>query len=751
MRQILAAAGVDPAHGVSAVHAWRSARRSRPTRCSSGAARACCWSRTSGLVGRLHDRHAGAAGSLRAAHREAGAAARARDRSRRTRRRGRRGPRGPRRRRARARARRRARGGLDAVAAVSIHAHAHPGDEARWAALARAAGFPHAVASHEIARELGLLARGETAIADAYLTPLLQRHVRRARGGAAGRARALHAVVGRAHRRRALPRAGRAALGSRRRRGRRGARRERGRRAPGDRLRHGRHLDRRVAAARRRGRPRLRDGGRRRARARADAAHPHRRGGRRLAVSLRRLPHDRRARRAPAPIRARSATTAATRDGRPLARELTLTDVNHFLGRLPPERFPFPLVREPVERALEALREALAREGHALELDAVAAGFVAVANASMAQAIERVSVARGVDPRECALVGFGGAAGQHVCQVARALGIRRVLLHPLAGLLSALGIGSADPSVDAQRDAGRVPLAAGRAPDSVAALFRELEAGARAALAREGEAAETAALRALARPALRRHRERGRRRRAGRRGLGARLRDGPPRALRLRPAGSRDRGPDGAGPRHGAQQRRRRLRSRRSAPRTASRARPGARRERVVSGRSVASTRRCSIARASRRAVDRRSGASSSRPPARSSSIPASSRALGASGILEIEDRAGAAAAPAWDLGPRRSDPPRGARLALHVDRRADGRRAPQHRGVGEHQGAARLLLRRLRRRRRAGRERAAHPRASRRDGGDGARAARSRCRSSRRATRSSPTIPSRAARTCPT
>ena len=59
----------------------------------------------------------------------------------------------------------------------------------------------------------------------------------------------------------------------------------------------------------------------------------------------------------------------------------------------------------------------------------------------MAQAIQQVSVARGVDPRDHVLVGFGGAGGQHVCAIARSLGIRTVLLHPFAGLLSAYGIG----------------------------------------------------------------------------------------------------------------------------------------------------------------------------------------------------------------------------------------------------------------------------------------------------------------------
>ena len=144
--------------------------------------------------------------------------------------------------------------------------------------------------------------------------------------------------------------------------------------------------------------------------------------------------------------------------GHPHAHELALTDVNLHLGRVQPDRFPFALERSRAETALADLAGELERAGHALAGDALAAGFVAVANASMAQAIAEVSVARGVDPRDCALVGFGGAAGQHVCALARELGIRTVLLHPLAGVLSAWGIAGADLAWDGQRDAGRVAL-----------------------------------------------------------------------------------------------------------------------------------------------------------------------------------------------------------------------------------------------------------------------------------------------------
>src|SRR5207244_11591633 len=140
------------------------------------------------------------------------------------------------------------------------------------------------------------------------------------------------------------------------------------------------------------------------------------------------------------------------------------------------------------EAALDAICAALGRAGRERTREQVAAGFVEVANASMAQAIAQVSVARGVDPRECALVGFGGAGGQHVCAVARALGMRDVLLHPLAGILSAWGIGISGASWDGQRDARRAPLpgAGSPLPDAVRGALAELERDGRAALRADG-------------------------------------------------------------------------------------------------------------------------------------------------------------------------------------------------------------------------------------------------------------------------
>ena len=124
---------------------------------------------------------------------------------------------------------------------------------------------------------------------------------------------------------------------------------------------------------------------------------------------------------------------------------LAVTDVNFFLGKILPERFPFPLDKAAVESRLIALIEEITREtGKRYEPLALCDGFLRVANANMVKAIRSISIAKGYDPREYVLVAFGGAAAQHACAVARELGIPRVLNHPDAGILSAYGIGMAD-------------------------------------------------------------------------------------------------------------------------------------------------------------------------------------------------------------------------------------------------------------------------------------------------------------------
>jgi 5-oxoprolinase (ATP-hydrolysing) len=121
---------------------------------------------------------------------------------------------------------------------------------------------------------------------------------------------------------------------------------------------------------------------------------------------------------------------------------LTVMDCNLILGRVVADRFPFELDRAAAIAKLEGVIHRSQSERTTMER--VAAGFVQIANANMAQAIRSVSLARGYDVREYVLVAFGSAGPQHACAVARELGMKRVLIHPDAGVLSALGIGLAD-------------------------------------------------------------------------------------------------------------------------------------------------------------------------------------------------------------------------------------------------------------------------------------------------------------------
>jgi 5-oxoprolinase (ATP-hydrolysing) len=163
---------------------------------------------------------------------------------------------------------------------------------------------------------------------------------------------------------------------------------------------------------------------------------------------------------------------------------LTLTDANVFLGRVPPDRFPFPIDRLAVERRLRELAGRLEAAGHARSPAAIAEGFLEVANARMAAAIRKISVARGYDVRDYVLVAFGGAGGQHACAVARELGMRRVLVPALAGLLSACGAWLADVRKFAERSLLR-PYRDGL-PAELEPLFLELEETARAEALADG-------------------------------------------------------------------------------------------------------------------------------------------------------------------------------------------------------------------------------------------------------------------------
>ncbi|HEX3429639.1 MAG TPA: hydantoinase B/oxoprolinase family protein [Rhizomicrobium sp.] len=122
---------------------------------------------------------------------------------------------------------------------------------------------------------------------------------------------------------------------------------------------------------------------------------------------------------------------------------LTVTDANVMTGKLQPEFFPRIFGAEH-DQSLDAafVRDAFARLAQQTGRSAedVADGFIRIAVENMANAIKRISVARGYDVRRYALACFGAAAGQHACQVADALGITRIFAHPFSGVLSAYGM-----------------------------------------------------------------------------------------------------------------------------------------------------------------------------------------------------------------------------------------------------------------------------------------------------------------------
>ena len=159
---------------------------------------------------------------------------------------------------------------------------------------------------------------------------------------------------------------------------------------------------------------------------------------------------------------------------------LTVTDCNVVLGKIRPERFPHvfgPAGDEPIDGdASRALCAAIGEEA-GMTAEAVAEGFIRIAVDNMAKAIKQISIARGHDVTRYTLVCFGGAGGQHACLVADALGMERVMIHPLAGVLSAYGMGLADRVELRQRSVGG---------EALEAVLEELAAEAGAALKAQG-------------------------------------------------------------------------------------------------------------------------------------------------------------------------------------------------------------------------------------------------------------------------
>ncbi|HAF42673.1 MAG TPA: 5-oxoprolinase [Sphingobium sp.] len=359
--------------------------------------------------------------------------------------------------------------GLRAVAILLMHGYRHPAHERRLADIAAEIGFTQISASHDVAPLIKLIGRGDTTLADAYLSPVLRAYVDGLKaalgdesdmlfmqsnggltdgalfrgkdavlsgpaGGIVGLARTseqagFHDVIG-------FDMGGTSTDVSHY----AGA--------------YERDNEARVAGVRLRA-PMMR-------------IHTIAAGGGSICTFV-----DGRFRVGPESAGAVPGPACYRRDG-----PLTITDCNVMLGKIQPDFFPSlfgPAGDQSLDRDVVAQRFAAlcaqvrAETGRRMTPQEAAQGFIAVAVANMANAIKRISVARGHDVGRYTLASFGGAGGQHACLVADALGMDRVMIHPLGGVLSAYGMGLADRRSVRERTLA-LPLDPAAMPDLQAAV-----------------------------------------------------------------------------------------------------------------------------------------------------------------------------------------------------------------------------------------------------------------------------------------
>ncbi|MGA0603031.1 hydantoinase B/oxoprolinase family protein [Caulobacter sp. KR2-114] len=379
--------------------------------------------------------------------------------------------------------------GFESVAIAFLHADLDPAHEQRAGALAQAAGFAFVALGSDVSPLPRFLPRAETTVADAYLTPVLRAYVDQVAAATAGAP--LYFMTSGGGLVRAQAFRGRDAVLSGPAGGVVGV--DQTARAAGVAQALGFDMGGtstdvcRVAESIAR-RPELKVAG---ARLRSNALDVDT-----VAAGGGSILHfdGLRARVGPASAGADPGPAAYGRGG-----PATVTDANLVAGRIDPAWFPAifgPAGDQPLDAAAARARLAeLATAMGAPSPEAAAEGFLAVAVEETAAAVRRISTERGYDPRDHALVAFGGAAGQIACQVADALGIDEVLCPRYASLLSAWGIGQA--RMRALRQAGLdAPLdEAGLA--RAAAVAQALEAQAQADLAAQGAAVGPAQRRLL--------------------------------------------------------------------------------------------------------------------------------------------------------------------------------------------------------------------------------------------------------------
>ncbi|KFB09677.1 hydantoinase B/oxoprolinase family protein [Nitratireductor basaltis] len=341
--------------------------------------------------------------------------------------------------------------GIDAVAVVFMHAWKHPEHEKKAAELCRELGFGQISASHETSPLIKLVGRGDTAVVDAYLSPILSRYVQRVAGElgitpdakegtklkfmmssggltAADKFQGKDAIL-------SGPAGGVVGMV------------ETARLAGFDKVigfdmggtstdvahyesEYERAFDTEVAGVRIRA-PMMR-------------IHTVAAGGGSVLHY-----EDGRLKVGPDSAGANPGP-ACYRRGGPLA----VTDANVMLGKLQPDFFPSIFGPDQdqsldVDTVRQRFEELAAKVGRSAE--DVAEGFITIAVENMANAVKKISVQRGYDVTRYLLNCFGGAGGQHACLVADALGMESVLIHPLSGLLSAYGIGLATVSASRQK------------------------------------------------------------------------------------------------------------------------------------------------------------------------------------------------------------------------------------------------------------------------------------------------------------
>lgn len=177
--------------------------------------------------------------------------------------------------------------------------------------------------------------------------------------------------------------------------------------------------------------------------------------------------------------------------------QLTVTDANVMLGKIYPQYFPavfgsdgnLPLDKDIVtEKFTQLAQDIAAATGNSRPPEQVAAGFIAIAVENMANAIKKISLQRGYDVTQYVLCCFGGAGAQVACLIADTLGMKKIFLHPYAGVLSAYGMGLAD--IRAMREGGVEKVLNEELLPELQQLMKTLEQRGKEELSREEVSAE---------------------------------------------------------------------------------------------------------------------------------------------------------------------------------------------------------------------------------------------------------------------